>query len=623
MLLRLVPTPTEANPQPPTILFTLPIPNQPYSAKGLPLPSQLLAHRSICLQQGIECSNILLGDKASWLFGVITEVTFITYAKQINIQMHDGSERWLELTSACMAQCDKVIEQVNLSFVPVPKDGTVSPMSPPMSPRPKASGSSFLETRRSSPSSLLMSLLSPLISSSSPSSTDVSAGSFAMQQARASHQGRPTSTMAMQRAVNPAKFHRRLARSMLVDTFRQFVLPCLKASLPSTYLYLTIESDLAKKREEWNTLQTEIEALLERAEYQRTATVATVLRRPSLGSRHNASSNFRRALANVPESSATAPTSRRSMSASSSASTVKADSITSLAPALYIATLPDYSELPATFRVPYATMHRRINDLSSHLASLVRLGDDLRSDQDQREEAEARELAKIEQKGIRRACSNGTIAPIHQHLRPTTPSSLRNCVFSEAESTTAVKLTKSTLPVEQDDEFAAGIQVRPISPALRQCSSFESPDDSDDSDDEELMRQHLASAFADFCISAPPALVYNRSVESLESEDGSPLPTPPLREDNEDDQIMYICPKTPRPASISQLPAAIFADSPSALCRLSLDSVEPLKLQSVQDEDNTDDVRHDEFLVDVVSGRRKSEGMPFPWTQQQARASVC
>lgn len=411
---------------------------------------------------------------------------------------------------------------------------------------------------------------------------------------------------------------------MLVDTFRQFVLPSLKASLPSTYLYLTIESDLAKKREEWNTLQTEIEALLEQADYQRTATVPMILRRPSLGSRHNASSNFRRALANVPEPSETAPAFRRSMSASSSASTIKPDSITSLAPALYIATLPDYTELPASVRVPYATMHRRINDLSSRLASLDRLGDDLRYDQDQREEAEARELAKNEQRGIRRACSNGTIAPIYQHLRPTASSSLRNCIFPEVESSTAVKSTQTGLAVERDDEFAVGILVRPISPSLGQCSSSESSDDSDDDEDEELMRQHMASAFADFCISAPPALVYNRSVESLESEDGSPLSTPPLRDENEDDQAMYICPKSPRPASVSQLPATIFADSPSALRRLSLDSIEPLKVQSVQDEDNTDDVRHDDFLVDVVSGRRKSEGMPFPWIQQhQARASVC
>lgn len=600
------------------------------SAKGLPLPSQLLAHRSICMQQGIECNNALLGDKAAWLFGAISEVTFVTYAKQINIQLHDGSERWLELTPACMAQCDKVIEQVNLSFVPVPKQGTVAPMSPPMSPgnvRPKSSGSSFLESRRSSPSSLLMSLLSPLISSSSSSSSDVSAGSFARQQTRASHQGRPTATMVMQRAANPSKFHRRQARSMLVDTFRQFVLPSLKALLPSSYLYLTIESDLAKKREEWNTLQTEIEALLERSEYQRTATVPTVLRRPSLGSRHNASSNFRRALANVPESSESEPTFRRSMSASSSASTITPECITSLAPALYIATLPAYTELPAAVRVPYATMHRRINDLSSRLASLDRLGNDLHSDQDRREGMEACELAKNEQKGIRRACSNGTISPIHRHLRPTRSSALRNCVFPEVERpSTAPKLTEATLLVEQDDEFAAGIQVRPISPSLGQCSLSETSDDSsDDDEDEELLRQHMASAFEDFCISAPLALVYNRSVESLESEDGSPPTTPPCyREEHEDDQAMFICPKTPRPGSISQLPATIFGDSSPALRRLSLDSIDPLMVPAVQDEDDTEVVRHDEFLVDVVSGRRKSEGMPFSWVQQhQARASVC
>lgn len=526
-----------------------------------------------------------------------------------------------------MAQCDKVIEQVNLSFVPVPKQGTVSPMSPPMTPgsaRPKSSGNSFLESRRSSPSSLLMSLLSPLISSSSSSSSDASAGSFAMQQARASHQGRPTSTMAVQRAANPSKFHRRQARSMLVDTFRQFVLPSLKASLPSTYLYLTIESDLAKKREEWNTLQTEIEALLEKAEYQRTTTVS-VLRRPSLG-RHNASSNFRRGLANLHETEGSAPSFRRSMSASSSASTIKPEAITSLAPALYISTLPAYTELPTAVRVSYATMHRRINDLSSRLASLDRLNGDLRSDQDRREEMEACELAKNEQKGIRRACSNGTISPIDRHLRPTRSSPLATCVFPEVEASSPVKLTKATLSVEQDDEFAMDIQVRPISPSLGQCSSSDMSDDSSDEDeDEDLLRQHMATAFADFCISSPPALVYNRSVESLESEDGSPATTPPCdREANEDDHAMFICPKSPRPGSVSQLSPTIFGESSPALRRMSLDSIDQLIVPPVQDEDDTHVVRHDELLVDLVSGRRKSEGMIFPWVQtHQPRASVC
>jgi hypothetical protein len=293
---------------------------------------------------------------------------------------------------------------------------------------------------------------------------------------------------------------------------------------------------------------------------------------------------------------------------------------------LYIATLPAYTELPVAVRVPYATMHRRINDLSSRLASLDRLNSDLRSDQDRREEMEACELAKNEQKGIRRAHSNGTISPIDQHLRPTRSSPLRTCVFPEVEPSSTVKLSEATLSVEQDDEFALGIQVRPISPSLGQCSSSETSDDSsDDDEDEDLLRQHMATAFADFCISSPPALVYNRSVESLESEDGSPATTPPCdRDENEDDHAMFICPKSPRPGSVSQLSPTIFGESSPALRRMSLDSIDQLIVPPVQDEDDTHVVRHDELLVDLVSGRRKSEGMIFPWVQtHQPRASVC
>jgi hypothetical protein len=70
MLLRLLPLPTEATPAPPTILFTLPLPTHPYTSRSLPLPPNLLAHRSVCLQEDIECPNVLLGEKSSWITGV-------------------------------------------------------------------------------------------------------------------------------------------------------------------------------------------------------------------------------------------------------------------------------------------------------------------------------------------------------------------------------------------------------------------------------------------------------------------------------------------------------------------------------------------------------------------------
>lgn len=644
MLLRLVPTPCEANPQPPTILFTLPMPNQPYtyvssfqycytlltchlsySSKGLPLPSQLLAHRSACIQQGIDCSNALLGDKASWLCGAISEVTFVTSAKQIHIQMHDSTERWIELTPACMTQCDKVIEQVTLSFAPAPSSGTVAPLSPPMTPtsptRSKSAASSFLDGRRQSPSSLLMSLLSPLITSSSPNSSDASEGMFSAQQARASHQGRPTATLEAQRATNPSKFYRRAARSMLVDTYRQFVLPVLKETLPSSYLLFTVEADRARKQAEWNELQEEVETLLQRVSYQRPEDVMPpVLRRPSLGPRGTASISVNR----ISENAVSVADSSSTLCASVSSSTIKPESITSLAPAMYIATLPPYTELPSDVRITYATMHRRINDCSCRLASLDRLKSDLQLDDTRRAGLETGEMEKNVQKGIRRAYSNGTPSPVDRHLRPVKSSSLRNSVVPQvdADESTPKSSVAPFQMEDQVDEFAAGISVRPVSPSFGQMSDS-SEDSSDDEDEEELlMRQEIETAFADFCMASPPALVYNRSAESLEIEDERQDLLPPCYNDHQDQDAMFICPKTPRLGHVSQLSTSMHVDlprpTPSVLRRFSVDSIDPLMELAVEEEEELETTtRHDEFLVDMLSGRRKSEGMPFSWYQHQ------
>jgi hypothetical protein len=70
MLLRLLPAPTAAQANPPTILFTLSMPAHPYTAKSLPLPANLLAHKTVCLQEDLDCPNVLLGEKSSWLQGV-------------------------------------------------------------------------------------------------------------------------------------------------------------------------------------------------------------------------------------------------------------------------------------------------------------------------------------------------------------------------------------------------------------------------------------------------------------------------------------------------------------------------------------------------------------------------
>lgn len=70
MLLRLLPRATPSQPNPPTILFTLPLPTHPFTSKSLPLPANLLAHKTVCLHEDIDCSNVLLGEKSTWISGV-------------------------------------------------------------------------------------------------------------------------------------------------------------------------------------------------------------------------------------------------------------------------------------------------------------------------------------------------------------------------------------------------------------------------------------------------------------------------------------------------------------------------------------------------------------------------
>jgi hypothetical protein len=415
---------------------------------------------------------------------------------------------------------------------------------------------------------------------------------------------------------------------MLVDTFRQFVLPRLKETLPSSYLSYTIDADHTKKQAEWNKLQGEIEALLERVSYQRSeSAVPSVLRRPSLGPRGNASINVNQVEIAISESSS-------SLQSSSSSSTIKPETITSLAPAMYIATLPPYTELPSNVRITYATMHRRINDFSCRLASLDRLKSDLQKDEVRRTALETCELEKNERRGIRRACSSGSISPIHHHLRPIRPSSLRHSAFPEVdEERSSARSSISSLEVAGHvDEFARGINVRPISPSLVQSAISDSEDSSDEEDDEELLtRQEIAAAFADFCISSPPALTYNRSAESLESDNESveSIESPSSLsscgpENQEDEGAVFVCPKTPRLGSASQLLTSVTVDSPrpapSVLRRFSVDSIDPLMQISGELEEELETPQHAGFFPDMHGARRKSEGLPFASFEHHAFA---
>jgi hypothetical protein len=657
-----------------------------------------------------------LGDKATWLAGIVHEVSFLPANGTIKIQLtanHDeeqeGGELEMPLVDECRAMCEAVMDHVTKSFAPPPLPSSstpTAPLSPPSTPR-----LSSFESKRS-PSSLLMSLLSPLLTSSagynrSPSPT-ISKG-FEAQQRFASHQGKPTTSSAQQCSANPQRYYRKQARSLLVDTFTRFVIPFLKHQLPvsflgcdattlngnggpSGYLAIAVASDLQKKRREWRRMKSEIEELLSPVPVPILESVSNQsLRRPSLG-RRDASDHLQKidwnALDTVEnESSASLP----SMSSATTITEHIADS-TAATRTTYFSTLPPYTSLPVRLRQRYATVHKRFGDHTSRLNALEKCGNDLADEERRRARWDRADMDQLEEKARRRASvgADWKRARCNSLLRPV--SGLRHCLYSASAddlATTALEVNETDEEnLKGDttlvDEFAPDIQVRPISPCsplVHDCSSaYDSPPESHDqcsdsssdySEDEAVhtkgyryRHREIATAFEGYHIDsssvsslAPPGLVYTRSAESFESDDGTVCCESPIDDDEEgvarrqrlrslsDEAIgqglFIFSPKSTTigyhlaPPSLSSSPLrepiVIVPASPAA------STVETSHHHHVEEEHDREDLmpmRIDELYVDVLSGRRKSSGAAtataapgnaggfFGWLQQHQQQQV-
>ncbi|GFZ48108.1 hypothetical protein JCM24511_05856 [Saitozyma sp. JCM 24511] len=386
MLLRLLPLPTEATPAPPTILFTLPLPTHPYTSRSLPLPPNLLAHRSVCLQEDIECPNVLLGEKSSWITGVVDDVTFSLPAETITVHLIDGSTATLPLSATCKDHLHRVCREVELSFAPAPAPelAEASPIAGPSSASsskglsiatpPNGTGGS-----RRSPSALLYSLISPLFPAGSQQSLPRS----------------PPQT-------NPARLHRRQARSLLVDTYRRFVLPSLRERMPSAYLPWAISSETNHRMGDFETLQKEVVAILDAANVARpTKSDARAALQRYAASDDSDCSISSDELSDMDGSLSPCTPATSVFSGGSSPRSTN--------PQSFLLSIPPAHALPREHQAKYASHLSKLTAIASRINSIRRLNGKYEREEGKRRWLEGLERGRLGDRALKRAFSNGQL----------------------------------------------------------------------------------------------------------------------------------------------------------------------------------------------------------------------
>ncbi|WVW80876.1 hypothetical protein I302_102866 [Kwoniella bestiolae CBS 10118] len=388
MLLRLLPQPTLENPSPLTILFTLPLPTHAYISRSLPLPPALLAHRALCLQEDIECPNVLLGEKSSWISGIVDDVTFSLPSSAITVNFIDGTTTTLPISISCSAQLHRVIEEVQLSFT--------APTTVPSSPRSSissiastssaSSSSPNPATPRRTPSSLLLSLLSPLLPSSSSCAP-------------------PRPSLAAPPCA-PARVHRRAARSLLVDTYRRYVLPLLKEELPCSYFPWAVASETAKQMEEFSKVQAEINRIIDTCGISRDVLNKRVANSTVPRTRSSSSSSLQSMSDDESDADSTPSPITPSTSVFSTSPTSSSRSL-SLSPREFLLSIPPAHALPAQDQLAYASQLARLTQIASRISQIKKLNTRYEREEGKRRWLEGLDRGRLSDKSLRKAFSLG------------------------------------------------------------------------------------------------------------------------------------------------------------------------------------------------------------------------
>lgn len=282
-------------------------------------------------------------------------MTFSLPHKTIVVHFIDGTSINVDLSNDCIAQLGRVVNEVQLSFA--------AANAPPAPPPPVASPADA--SGRRSPMSIISSLITPLISA--PQQRPVLPPHVAVHQ-------------------QPARAHRRQARSLLVDAFRRHVLPTLKESLPSAFLLWTIQSEANQKVSEFNKARDEIIELVEMSGLQLDLAVEASLPhdRRSSGSTMGGDSEF---------------------SATSSSDYFMAPG----SPQRFLASVPAVSAMPVAQRPVYSAQLTRVTHLASRLGNITKLATRYEREEGKRQWLEHMDLTRDADKALRRAFSNGLL----------------------------------------------------------------------------------------------------------------------------------------------------------------------------------------------------------------------
>lgn len=534
MLLRLLPSASTSQPTPPTILFTLPMPDRPYTSRSLPLPQNLMVHRSVCLQEDIECANVLLGEKSSWIAGVrhiqppprdetdffaqvIDDVTFSLPQDQISVHLIDGTTLALPLTPACVEQLQRVIQEVQLSFAPKPEAvqrsrmlsapaiaSTSTTSQPPIRPT-----ITIPPPHRRSPSALLLSLLSPILP-------------FNQVQA----QQRPSTSTQQQ---PPARLHRRQARSLLVDTYRRHILPLVKGHLPDAYLPWAIASETSTRLEEFEKLREEINATLATAGVNEAAMAyVTPTRRRRSGSCSSSDSESDSDATPSPVTPAT------SIFSPSACSTPPRASRAYASPQPFLLSIPPAHVLPPAYRNAYSSQLARLTQIASRLSAIKKLNAKYEREEGKRRWLESLERGRGGDKALRRTFSNGhTLRGVRGvWAEPIKQSKLWRSWTVEDEERAEIKAAQLTHPAMMEMD------------SIEEVSSLCLESDCGSAFDEEIAPRpftHLSSSIEEFVtekviLVRPPLIQAHSDHSTSESEDD----TPSLRTNRSDDSLIDV-----------------------------------------------------------------------------------
>jgi len=349
-------------------------------------------------------------------------VTFSLPLQNVRIQYIDGSTSTLTLDSECARSLGRVVDQVNLSFAPTPSRPASRASSSFSGPSSSRASSPTVSSRRST-SALLLTLLSPLLPTSNSQSS------------------RRYETADPQYA---SRMHRRQARSLLVDTYRRYVLPELKSLLPGAYLSWAIESEVAQRTVEYEGIKLEINSVLASVGYDATTSTRERATRARSFTSSTASS-----VGSESDSDHDTPLS----SVHSSRCSTPLDRLMTASPHAFLLAVPPAHELPHAYRSTYSHHLADLTRIASRLSSIKRLDSQFEREESKRRWLENLERGKAGERALRRAWSNGqTRSTDSAYHKPTRSSRLwRSWTSEDEERQQALAQTTATHPAMMDD----------------------------------------------------------------------------------------------------------------------------------------------------------------------------